>query len=415
MRESAIAEIISVGTELLRGEITDTNSGFLASELPVLGIRVRRMCALGDDIAQLHEALEQALRQSDLVITSGGLGPTGDDLTRDAIARAVGEEMAIDPDLEQQLRGMFSRMGREMPAHNLRQALLIPSATPLPNARGTAPGWWVEKNGATIVALPGPPRELMPMWRNEVLPLLRTRLAGQAILSRTIKTFVIAEAKVAELLQPFFDAGNPELGIYSKTDGIHVRMVAHGSGAEDLLRRTESEVAGVLQPHVWGWGEDSLEGIIARWLSHRGLGFATMEDGTGGLLAHTITSAPDSAGCYRGGVIAGTDRAKIEWGVPAALIAQHGAVSAEVAEAMASAARERFSADFGLSTTAITSVADGDGKPPGLAFIGVADESATRSWRQSWPPSRGDGRNREAVAALFRLRERLMELGLDAT
>jgi nicotinamide-nucleotide amidase len=414
MSDPNLAEIISVGTELLRGEITDTNSGYLASQLPLLGVRVNRMCAVGDDVGDLRQVLDQALQRSGLVITSGGLGPTEDDLTRDAIAGVMGEEMVVDPGLESQLRAMFSRMGREMPPHNLRQALLIPSAMPLPNARGTAPGWWVEKNGETVVALPGPPRELMPMWGSEVLPRLRAKLSAGAIQSRTIKTFVIAEAKVAELLQPFFDSGNPELGIYSKADGIHVRMIAHGDDAEAVLDRTEQRLVEVLEPHVWGHGDESLEGLICRWLHRRGVTLATIEDGTGGLLASTMTAGSGSEECYRGGLVARADGAMTFWGVPADLIEEHGAVSSEAAEAMAEAARERFDADFGLSTTAITGLDSADGRPPGLAFIGVADSSGTRSWQQNYPPSRGDARNRAAVAALFRLRERLMELGLDA-
>ena len=405
------AEIMSVGTELLRGEITDTNAGYLAAELPLLGIEVHRMSTVGDDREQLCQALQRAMARSDLIITSGGLGPTEDDLTRECIAAVVGEEPSVDPELEKQLRAMFARMGRDMPAHNIRQALRIPSAVSLPNPRGTAPGWWVEKNEKTIVALPGPPRELMPMWRSEVVPRLQVRFPAEAILSRTVKTFTVAEARVSELVQPFFESANPEIGIYSKADGIHIRLIAYGDDAEQVLDAAEAKLQETFSPYVWGKDDDTLEEMVCRCLANRGLTLATIEDGTGGLLASSLTRAANSS-CFRGGLIASSADTKVDWGVPTGIIEQYGAISAEVAEAMAVAARERLSADFGLSTTGIAGVDSPEGKPPGLAFVGIADAQGTRTWQQSYPPSRADARDRGAVAALFRLRERLIELGL---
>ena len=405
------AELISVGTELLRGEITDTNAGYLAAELPLLGIELHRMSTVADDREQLCQLLRRAMSRSDLIITGGGLGPTEDDLTREGIADVVGEEPSVDPELEKQLRAMFARMGREMPTRNISQALLIPSAVSLPNPRGTAPGWWVEKGQNTIAALPGPPRELMPMWRNEVVPRLRARFPGEAILSRTVKTFSVAEASVSELVQPFFESANPAIGIYAKSDGIHIRLIAHGDDAEQVLDTTEAKLQETFSPYVWGRDDDTLEEVVCRCLASRGLTLATMEDGTGGILASNLTQAANS-GCFRGGLIAASTETKVAWGVPAGIIEQHGAISGEVAEAMAVAARERLSADIGLSTTGIAGVESPEGKPPGLSFVGIADAHGTRTWQQSYPPSRADARDRGAVAALFRLRERLIELGL---
>lgn len=413
MSNRYLAELISVGTELLRGEIIDTNAGYLAAELPLLGIELQAMSTAADDREQLCQLLRQAMERSDLVIAGGGLGPTEDDLTRDCIARVLDEEMTVDPDLEQQLRARFSRMGREMPAHNIKQALLIPSAIPLPNPRGTAPGWWVEKHNKTIVALPGPPRELKPMWKNEVVPRLKARFPGEEILSRTIKTFVINEAKVSELVQHFFESNNPMMGIYAHPDGIHIRIVARGDNAGQLLDTTEAQLEEILTPHIWGKDNDTLEGIICGWLNQRGLTLATMEDGTGGLLANVITAANTDSGCYRGGLVAGSHETKITWGVPTELIEHHGAISAEVAGAMAVAVRERFSADFGLSTTPVAGVDNPEGKQPGLAFIGVADAGGTQTWQQNYPPTWEGVRDRAAISALFRLRERMIELKLD--
>jgi nicotinamide-nucleotide amidase len=413
MSKRYLAELISVGTELLRGEIVDTNAGYLAAELPLLGIELQAMSTAADDREQLCQLLRQAMERSDLVIAGGGLGPTEDDLTRDCIASVLNEEMTVNPEMEQQLRAMFTRTGREMPAHNIKQAFLIPSARPIPNPRGTAPGWWVEKEGKIIVALPGPPRELKPMWKNEVVPRLISRFPGEEILSRTIKTFVIAEAKVSELVQPFFESGNPMFGIYSHPDGIHIRMVARGDNARQLLDDTEAQLEEILAPHVWGKDNDTLEGIICGWLKQRGLTLATMEDGTGGLLANIISDAPGSSDCYRGGLVAGSNEIKVAWGVSPEVIEQYGIISAEVAEAMALSARERFSADFGLGTTPVARVDNPDGKQPGLAFIGVADTNGTQTWQQNYPPTWEGVRNRAAISALFRLRERMIELNLS--
>ena len=408
------AEIISIGTELLRGEITDTNASYLASQLPFLGIRLHQIITAGDDKEQLCQVLRQALKRSMLIITSGGLGPTEDDLTRDCIATVLGEEPFIDAELEKQLRALFARMGRDMPPHNIKQAWLIPSAQTLPNQQGTAPGWWVEKDGTTIAALPGPPRELKPMWQNEVAPRIRSRFPSKAILSRTIKTFGVAEAKVSELVSPFFNSTNPSLGIYSKSDGIHLRLIAHGDNAEQLLDTTEKQFEEILTPSIWGKDEDSLGGVISKWLNHKGLTLATMEDGTGGFLANTITGAAGSQKYYRGGMIAGSDEMKLSWGVPAQLINEYGAISAEVAEAMAVAVREEFSADFGLSTTGVTGREDSEGRPPGLTYIGIADANGKTSWQQNFGRWMDEVRLRGAIAALFRLRERLIELKITS-
>jgi nicotinamide-nucleotide amidase len=355
------AEIISIGTELLRGEVTDTNAGYLASQLPLSGIELRKVTMVGDDREQLCEILSQALDRAPLVITTGGLGPTEDDLTRECIATVLGETPYVDTELERHLRGLFKQIGTEMPPHNIKQAWLIPSAKALPNTRGTAPGWWVERDNKTIVALPGPPRELIPMWQNEVRPRLQSRFPGESILSQTIKTYAIQEAKVAEMVQPFFNSSNPSLGIYAKLDGIHLRLIAHGDNAEQLLQSAEKQLEEILGPSIWGKDDDCLEGVIGEWLGGKGLTLATMEDGSGGLLSSIISDTPGSSKYYRGGLIARSDEMKAAFGVPNQLIRKFGAISAEVAEAMAVTARERLSADFGLSTSGIVGANSPDG------------------------------------------------------
>ena len=252
------AEILSIGTELLMGELVDTNSSFLASELAKLGIEVRWVTKVGDDPERLSEAIERAFKRSDVTLTSGGLGPTSDDLTRETIARVCGEEMTVQDDLLQHLRGLFANRGFPMPETNVKQATLIPSARAIDNPMGTAPGWWVEREGRVIVAMPGPPREIQRMWANEVAPRLRERNAGIAIVTRNLKTFGISEGGLDEILSPLFKSENPLLGIYSKQDGIHLRAIATAATDEEasaLIVPMEAEIRGIIGDDAI-WGED---------------------------------------------------------------------------------------------------------------------------------------------------------------
>jgi len=402
------AEIISIGTELLRGEITDTNAVYLASQLPLLGMEVQRITTSGDDIGKLAQILRQSFKRSSVVITTGGLGPTQDDLTREAIAKIIDEEMFTDAELVTGLKAHFVRMGREMPPSNLQQAMRIPSAASLSNPRGTAPGWWVEKNDKVIAVMPGPPREMLPMWQNEVVPRLKTRFPIATILSRTIKTFSIQEAKVGELLQPFFETSNPTLGIYAKPDGIQVRLISKGTQAAQLLDIAEKGIKEKLAPYVWGIDSDTLENIIGNALVTRGMTLATAEHFTGGLLGHIITGSPLSSEFYRGGIIVNSDTSQIGLDIAPALIETKDAVSAEVAEAMAKSVKEQLSADFGLSITGIANNR-GPSNQSDIVYVGIADAFGTRSWPQYFMINRADSCERAAVGALFRLRERLIE------
>lgn len=403
MNKNVKAEIISIGTELLRGEITDTNAVYIASQLPLIGIELQRITTSGDDIKKLAQIIRQSLSRSSVIITTGGLGPTQDDLTREAIALVLDEELFTDQDLVNELKAQFIRMGREMPLSNLQQAMRIPSAASLPNPRGTAPGWWVEKNGKVIAVMPGPPREMLPMWQNEVLPRLKTRFPVDVIQARTIKTFSMQEAKVGELAQPYFETDNLTLGIYAKPDGIQLRLIAKGSNASHLLDVAEKGIKEKLAPYVWGTGEDTLEGVDGQALSHQGLTLATIEQFTGGLLGHIISNSTLSLRFYRGGIIVKSDLADIGLGFPVT-----DPVSGPVAEAMAQAIKDRFSADIGLSITgvdcqrALSNQSD-------VVYVGVADAFGTKSWTQQFMINRSDSVERAAVSALFHLRERLIE------
>lgn len=406
------AEIIAVGTELLRGEITDTNSGYLATQLPLVGIELTRITTAGDNLEQLSETLQQALERVNIVLITGGLGPTEDDLTRESIAAVIDEVPEVNPELEAELRRLFQHMGREMPSHNIKQAWLIPSAESLKNPLGTAPGWWVNKKGKTVVAMPGPPREMTAMWANEVKPRLKAILTNRVILARSVKTYGVPEAEVAELVQPFFETDNPSLGIYAKPDGIQLRLIAYGDDAEKLLDDGEARLYEIFGTRIWGKEEEKLEGLIAGWLTQSGLTLAVMEDATGGLISSILTRLPESERFLRGGMIVRADDIKVNCGIPESLIKQYGAISPEVAEVMALAVREQFSADIGLSTSGVMQNTGSKGNRPGLTYVGIADMHSVKTWAHNLSRFREYSGQREAIGALFRLRQRLAETGV---
>jgi nicotinamide-nucleotide amidase len=405
------AEIIAIGTELLLGEIVDTDSPYLASQLPPLGVDLYFISGVGDNPARLAEVLGRAWGRSDLILLSGGLGPTEDDITREAVARFLGEEMKVDPALENGLRELFASRGLSMPPRNIKQATLIPSARPLPNPLGTAPGWWVERENRLLIALPGPPDELQRMWEKEVLPRLKTRLGQEVLLTRTLKTFGLPEAVVDEALAPFLSSPHPTMGIYVRPDGIHIRLAAKGRAGEarEALDKREAEVRRVLGEKVWGVDEDTLEGVVGRLLVERGLTLATMESLTGGLLAHTITNVPGSSRYFLGGIVAYSNQAKIQHGVKSGLIEQFGAVSPQVAQAMAGAVRRALGADVGLATTGVAGPDPLEGKPPGTVHIGLDLKDKTSTIPFTYLFDRLRIKRMAVNAALFHLRKALLE------
>src|SRR5436309_14278917 len=230
------AEILSIGTELLLGQIVDTNANFLAQQLPALGLDLYYVSQIGDNRQRLADAFRRALDRSDVVVTSGGLGPTEDDLTREAIADVFGEPLQIQPHLEEELRGFFARRNRTMPERNVKQATTIASGTYLPNPVGTAPGWWVERDGKVIVSMPGVPHEMHKMWEEQAQPRLAKLLSGGVIASRTLKLAGIGESHAEEALGDLTRSTNPTLATYAKNDGIHLRLTAKAATPADANR-----------------------------------------------------------------------------------------------------------------------------------------------------------------------------------
>ncbi len=364
------AEIITSGTELLLGEITDSNTPYLASRLAGLGIDLYYTSTVGDNYQRFYGVLEQAWNRSDLIITTGGLGPTQGDITRDVIAGLLGEELTVDPDLKREIIDLFSRRGMEMPENNIRQATIIPSAVALRNSSGTAPGWWVEKEGRIIVTLPGPPAELQSMWNYQVLPRLKEK-SGAIIVSRTIKTWGLSEARVDEMVSPFLSTANPTLAMYAGPEGIRLRITAKADTEEAagaLITEREKDIRGILDHYIWGADDETLEGIIGRLLRSRGMTLAVAESFTGGLLAGALTGVPESRDFFRGGII-----------VPAGA----AEASAESAARLANKARREFAADIGIAIDG--NIKDADGNTRDAAYIAVDTASNQGTIKANYP------------------------------
>ncbi|CAN5836500.1 CinA family nicotinamide mononucleotide deamidase-related protein [soil metagenome] len=289
------AEILCVGSELTTGSTRDTNAGYLARELTEVGVRVLRLTDLPDDLPTVEQALRAALERADLIVSSGGLGPTPDDLTREAIGTALGLEPAVDERLERWLRALFRRRGLEMPESNLKQAWLIDGASPLINHRGTAPGWWVERpDGGLLIALPGPPAELEPMWRDAVLPSLKKRGIGADRATRTLRLSGVGESALVGLIgEEHLRSQNPQVATYARPDAVDVRVSAMGEAgrsAQALVEEAVRQLQARIGQYVFAEGEEGWPGAIGRRLGTRRL--ATVEIGTAGQLLALLGAAP---------------------------------------------------------------------------------------------------------------------------
>ncbi len=404
------AEIITVGTELLLGEITNTNSAYLASELPQLGLDLHFISTVGDNQKRIIDTLRLAWQRSDVIIVTGGLGPTQDDVTREAIAEFLGEGITIDSGLVRRFEELFRRYGMEMPPSNIKQAAVIPSAEVIPNPRGTAPGWWIEKDNRVIVTMPGPPGEMQLMWTREVLPRLRQIAGGHVIVSRTIKTFGLTEAEVDEQVSRFLSSINPTLATYAKRDGIYLRITAKAASeneARSLIEQREADIRGIIGDYVWGVDSDSLEGAVGSLLVARGLTIATAELYTGGLLASMMTDVPDCSSYFKGGLVACALEVVKAFGVDLEAKGGHG--GAEFAEAMADAARRTMGTSIGFSLIGPETGRETEGGGAGNIYIGIDSGKEKRSLQRKSFGNRARAKQRAVISALFELRRFLLE------
>ncbi len=406
------AEIMGIGTELLMGELTDTNSSWIAGRLPALGIELQWVSIVGDDLPKLTEALKRGMERSDIIFTTGGLGPTQDDLTREAIAAAFGEIPTIQQEVVEDLERYFSARGGPMPQHNIKQANLIPSARFVPNRNGTAPGWWAERDGKIIICMPGPPNENHSMWEEQVEPQLAELIEDEVTITRNIKTMGMSEGAVDEVISEFFGVENPYLGIYSKADGIHLRVIARARDsqtAQGLIVPVEQAIHERLGEYIWGYDDDTPSQSAGRSLIEKGLSVAVIEMCTGGALTNSITDVPESINYFKGGTVAYDEAALQTYGVPADVMNQHGVVSQQSANAMADTVRRNLNADFGVAVTGVPGPGEFEGKPLGLAYICVTNGEQAREMEMRLPPRRVTIKRRVPNQALIELR-RLIEI-----
>lgn len=414
---SHTAELIAVGTELLLGNITNTDAQMISQGLSQLGINVYYHTVVGDNPQRVRQAVDIARGRADILITTGGLGPTCDDLTKVAVAQAFGKELVYHEPSAQRIRERFAQRGTPVTENNFQQAMVPEGCTVLDNDWGTAPGVAFQADGTHVLMLPGPPRECAMMFRHRALPYLQ-KLSDGVIASRTVKTFGIGESAAEALLRDLMNAlHNPTLAPYAKPTGTELRITAHAPTREEALRLiapVEEQVKAILGDKVIGVDVDSLEEVCFALLKDRGLTVGTAESCTGGLLAKLLTDLPGSSSVFRGGVVSYTNGVKAGLlGVPQDLLDRYGAVSPQVAEAMARGAKAALGCDIALSTTGVAGPdADDRGNPIGLVYLGLAwgDQCRVTEFRAG-PVERERVRRQAAQTALDLLRRHLT--GLD--
>lgn len=414
---SHTAELIAVGTELLLGNIANTDAQMISQGLSQLGINVYYHTVVGDNPQRVRQAVDIARGRADILITTGGLGPTCDDLTKAAVAQAFGKELVYHEPSAQRIRERFAQRGTPVTENNFQQAMVPEGCTVLDNDWGTAPGVAFQAGGTHVLMLPGPPRECAMMFRHRALPYLQ-KLSDGVIASRTVKTFGIGESAAEALLRDLMNAlHNPTLAPYAKPTGTELRITAHAPTREEALRLiapVEEQVKAILGDKVIGVDVDSLEEVCFALLKDRGLTVGTAESCTGGLLAKLLTDLPGSSAVFRGGVVSYTNGVKAGLlGVPQDLLDRYGAVSPQVAEAMARGAKASLGCDIALSTTGVAGPdADDRGNPIGLVYLGLAwgDQCQVTEFRAG-PVERERVRRQAAQTALDLLRRYLT--GLD--
>ena len=410
------AAILAVGSELLTPHRLDTNSLFLTGRLNDIGVDVVSKSVVGDNESALATAIRHALDTQDLVITTGGLGPTADDLTREVAAQVVGLDLVENADVLEFIRGRFERRGLHMPDGNRRQAAVPKGAAVLANPNGTAPGLWIEAGSAILVLLPGPPREMQPMFEAGVLPRLLERSVGRRVVRRVIKIAGRPESHVEEIANPIysaFAAGDTpiETTILATPGQIELHLSARGSDVASMEQTLESAVeklAKALAPAVFSVDGKSLEQVVGQQLQARGWKVAVAESCTGGLLGGRLTDVPGSSDWFAGGIVAYENDVKRQLlGVAAEMLERHGAVSEPTAVAMADGVRGRLAANAGVAITGIAGPTGGSPeKPVGTVVIAVsAGPAVVRTYR--FVGDRAMVRQQAVIAAMELLRQTL--------
>ncbi len=402
MSDNLVAEIISVGTELLLGEIVDTNATFLSTRLRDLGITVYRKSTVGDNLERLTETIKNALSRSDIAILGGGLGPTDDDMTREAIAAYVGEEPYVDEQLFKELKEKFAARKRPMPPNNAKQAWLIKSAETLPNPIGTAPGWFVKTNDKKIIiTLPGPPHEMTRMWIEEVEPKLP--VSSKCLYHKIIRTIGLGESFLTEKIAKYTNLAVPGVGTYCRDSGVDIRVAAVGDTieeAEKIVTPVVEDICSILSGYVFGFDDDSIVSVIKKRLDEKNQTISCIESLTGGMLASQIAACAGISTCFKGSITSYTNEIKEFAGVKHETIEKYGAVSKETAIEMAQSVRKLFKTDWAISTTGVAGPGSLEGKRPGTAWVAVAGPNVVVTDFVDWPGSREMVRQRVCKTAL---------------
>ena len=412
------AEIIAVGSEMLTPYRVDTNSLYLTEQLNLLGVDVIFKSIVGDDLRRLVATAQHALFRSDIVIFSGGLGPTQDDLTREAVAEALGVGLKRDPELLARLEQRFAERGWKMSPNNAQQADVVEGATVLPNPNGTAPGQWLSGNFEgrehIIILLPGPPHELKGLFENEVRDRLRTKVPPAHLFTRTLKVAMLGESAVDARVAPIYKRyKDVETTILAGAGEIELHFKTRAT-TPDAAQARADEVAGLvedeLEDAVYSRNGESLEQIVGYWLQMRNATVAVAESCTGGLLAERITSVGGSSRYFLGGAVVYSNQLKTEFaGVPADMILRHGAVSREVAAALAEGIRYRCESTLGVGITGVAGPTGGTAdKPVGLVFHAVASDAGTEVVQRNFPGDRKRIRRFASTMALDMIRRKLM-------
>jgi nicotinamide-nucleotide amidase len=414
------AAVLTIGTELLRGRIVNTNSAWIAQRLTQTGIDVVYQSTVGDDLGEILAVLTAATQRADLVLMTGGLGPTQDDLARESLSEFTGRPLELDPAAVEHLKAFFAHRGFSFTGNNVKQASRPQGAELLENTCGTAPGIHLEHEGVTYIAVPGPPSEMREMMERSVLPRLAERM-GEAAGHRQIRHLRlcdIGESAAAQALGDLMDlSANPSVASYASPGEVVLELTARaGSEAEALamLDQTEAAVRERLGAAVYATGEEGMEAALGRALREAGKTISTAESCTGGLIASRITDVWGASDYFLEGVVTYSNAAKKALlGVPGGLIDEHGAVSEEVARAMAEGCRERAGSDYAIAVTGIAGPTGGtDEKPVGLVYIAVADASGAEVVRQVWPGTRSQFKARVSQFALNMARKRVLGIAV---
>ncbi len=408
-------EVVTIGTELLLGLTPDTNAAELGRALAAAGIEVVRHSTVGDRPEAIRAAVAEALDRTGFVITTGGLGPTRDDITKRVVAELCEKPLRLNEEVLRSLEDRFRRLGRPMAASNRTQAEVPEGATVLPNPRGTAPGLWVEERGRVVVMLPGVPSEMRGLLTEEVLPRLAARASGMVVRSRTVRTTGIAESALAERVGAIEDDIAPlTLAYLPSVEGVDLRVTAWTIPEAEAERRLAATVAMLREraaEHCYGEDGTDLAGVVLQQLRSRKTRLAVAESCTGGLLGGRITAIPGSSEVFAGGIVAYDDAVKRGMlDVSAALLKPHGAVSEEVVRAMVAGALRRFGVAAGLAVTGIAGPSGGTPeKPVGTVWLAAAFGQETRALKRIFPGDRAEIRARAAQAALDLLRRLIGE------